>query len=204
MENLRLNQQQQHRASKSRKTILKVAGSLFGSQGFKATTLRQISRKTGANGALVSYYFGNKEGLRDAVIKEKLEKMQDLIQPLEGSGAEALSAAVRAIFQHIREDENFHRIALRALLEDPVFKTKLRSQIWEPLFDSLTGLIERSGIERREAQNRCLVVFGMIQQYASLRCFFRDALPGGVDNDAGLARFEDYVASTLVAELCRA
>lgn len=46
-----------------------VAGErLFAVYGFDGTTLDMLAAESGANKALVSYYFGSKEGLYDAVI----------------------------------------------------------------------------------------------------------------------------------------
>lgn len=44
-----------------RAKILAGAKKLFSTQGFNATTVRQICEEAGANVALVSYYFGGKE-----------------------------------------------------------------------------------------------------------------------------------------------
>jgi len=189
----------------SRKVILKTAGGLFAKNGFRATTLRQISSKSGANGALVSYYFGNKEGLKDAVIQEKLESLQAVLSPLAaGPGYPAsLSEAVRVIFKHIREDESFHLLAQRALVEDAELKRKMRSQLWDPLFSLLSTLIQKaSGLKKSEADIRCLALCGMIQQYGNLLCFFRKDMPAGMPAEKTLIDFEEYVAGTVVADIC--
>ncbi len=199
MENLRTN---------SRSLILKTASSLFASQGFRATTLRQIAHASGANGALVAYYFGNKEGLRDAVIAEKLASMQASLRPLTPTQkkftAKHLSKVVHTLFQHIREDESFHLLAQRALLEDPDFKKKLKNNLWNPLFELLTNMIrEATKISPQEAEIRCLALCGMLQQYANLRCFFLDDFPGTNPSAKALAEYENYIAGPLVEEICR-
>jgi AcrR family transcriptional regulator len=48
--------------------IAEAAISLFTSQGFKGTTVRQIAKKAGVNLALISYHFGGKKGLLEELI----------------------------------------------------------------------------------------------------------------------------------------
>ncbi|SDT02560.1 transcriptional regulator, TetR family [Paenibacillaceae bacterium GAS479] len=50
-----------------RARILRAAKSLFASQGFDKTTIRQICEAADANIALVSYHFGGKEGVFIAI-----------------------------------------------------------------------------------------------------------------------------------------
>lgn len=188
----------------NRNRLVKEASKLFAAQGFHATTLKQISRKARANGALVSYYFGSKEGLRDAVISDKLERLK-VIEPLEAHNAQDLAAAVRLIFRHIREDENFHKISQRSLFEDPSLKKELRSRLWEPFFQWLSQLVisAAKGLPEEEAKVRTLVLLGVIQQYGSMRCFFKDRLLGNLETEPSLQRYETYVLESLIPEICR-
>jgi TetR/AcrR family transcriptional regulator len=48
--------------------ILDAAEPLFGSQGFAATTIKQIGAAAGLNPALIYYYFGSKEDLYRAIL----------------------------------------------------------------------------------------------------------------------------------------
>lgn len=47
----------------SRKRILWAAGEIFSDTGFRQTTVRQISRRAGANVASINYYFQSKDNL---------------------------------------------------------------------------------------------------------------------------------------------
>lgn len=48
--------------------ILDAAEPLFGSQGFAATTIKQIGKAAGLNPALIYYYYGSKEELYRALL----------------------------------------------------------------------------------------------------------------------------------------
>jgi AcrR family transcriptional regulator len=52
--------------------ILDAAETLFGNQGFHATSLRDITSEAGVNLAAIAYYFGSKEALLEAVLKRRL------------------------------------------------------------------------------------------------------------------------------------
>ncbi|WP_442602391.1 TetR family transcriptional regulator [Paenibacillus sp. KN14-4R] len=63
--------------------IMNAARELISQQGFDGTTVRQICEHAGANVALVSYYFGGKDGLFQAMMSqmsptERLKELNDL------------------------------------------------------------------------------------------------------------------------------
>ncbi|OXA77704.1 transcriptional regulator, TetR family [Flavobacterium aquidurense] len=71
--------------------ILEVAEKLFSEKGFEGTSIRDISKHAKINIAMVSYYFGSKERLLEALIlyktsdlKLQLENLlQENLEPLE-------------------------------------------------------------------------------------------------------------------------
>lgn len=56
----------------SRARLLSAALRLFAENGFAKTSIRQIAEVAGANAALISYYFGDKQGLYNAAYAEPL------------------------------------------------------------------------------------------------------------------------------------
>jgi AcrR family transcriptional regulator len=55
--------------SDKREHILIVAEALFGEKGFDGTSVRDIAQQAGVNLAMISYYFGSKEKLLEAMIE---------------------------------------------------------------------------------------------------------------------------------------
>jgi AcrR family transcriptional regulator len=53
--------------------IAEAAIALFTSQGFRATSVRQIANKAGVNLALISYHFGGKKGLMEELVTSFFE-----------------------------------------------------------------------------------------------------------------------------------
>jgi AcrR family transcriptional regulator len=64
--------------SNTKENILDQAETLFATQGYKATSLRQITAAARANLAAVSYHFGSKEGLVAAVIVRRLAPLNEM------------------------------------------------------------------------------------------------------------------------------
>lgn len=63
----------------SKKKILNIAFNLFASQGFSATSVRQIASAADVNISSIGYYFGGKEGLYREVIKSQLKNFSDAL-----------------------------------------------------------------------------------------------------------------------------
>ena len=54
---------------------------MFAEKGFANTSVRDICKETGTTAPVIYYYFGNKKGLFDAVVRKQIS-MADLIQKL--------------------------------------------------------------------------------------------------------------------------
>lgn len=63
----------------SKKKILNIAFNLFASQGFAATSVRQIASAADVNISSIGYYFGGKEGLYREIIKSQLKNFSDTL-----------------------------------------------------------------------------------------------------------------------------
>jgi AcrR family transcriptional regulator len=55
--------------------LLAAGTSLFAAKGFAGVSIRELAAESGVNSALVSYYFGGKEGLYEAVITAQYERL---------------------------------------------------------------------------------------------------------------------------------
>lgn len=70
---------------KVKASLLAAAREQFLSKEFKAVSVRQIARAAGVNAAMVSYYFGSKQGLYLAMVNEALQSLEQQIANLETS-----------------------------------------------------------------------------------------------------------------------
>jgi AcrR family transcriptional regulator len=58
-------------AADKREHILATAEKLFGDQGFDGTSVRDIAQHANVNLAMISYYFGSKEKLLEALLEQR-------------------------------------------------------------------------------------------------------------------------------------
>jgi AcrR family transcriptional regulator len=62
--------------------ILDVAERVFAEKGFDGASTRLISGEAGVNMAMLSYYFGSKEGLFLAIIERKISHFRNILHSL--------------------------------------------------------------------------------------------------------------------------
>src|SRR5947199_6582552 len=71
----------------ARAKIMTAAEALFAEHGFDGVGIRQIAAAASVNGAMIHYYFGNKENLYLAIMENAASTVRGLI-------AEALTSAM--------------------------------------------------------------------------------------------------------------
>ena len=137
-----------NKTSQTRVRILDVAESLFMEHGFEATGLRQITTRAGVNLAAVNYHFGSKEELFQAVLKRRLDPMNQervaLLDDLERqSDTVPLSCegligamfipALRLARDKARGGQDFLRLLGRAYADPAPFIRQFLSQEYAPM-----------------------------------------------------------------------
>ena len=93
--------------------IILVAEKLFADNGFDGTSIRHIAKKAGANIAMISYYFGSKDKLLEAIL---LYRASDFRMELESEIAkntsymEKLDAIIAFSIKRIHTGRRTHKI----------------------------------------------------------------------------------------------
>ncbi len=98
----------------TRNAILAAARVRFGAEGFERTTLRAVARDVGVDAALVSRYFGTKQGLFTAAAELRLD-----IPDLTGTPPERIAEVVLPYFFQVWEDNGTFLALLRAAMTSP-------------------------------------------------------------------------------------
>ncbi len=100
--------------------ILEAAIRLFSRRGFAATGVRQIAGEAGVNLAMVSYYYGSKVGVLEAIIEEAFALMGPVItRNLCASEERSLEERVRSYFSEalalVHHNRDLVRVAVTEL-----------------------------------------------------------------------------------------
>jgi TetR/AcrR family transcriptional regulator len=75
-------------ADRTREALLEAGAELFAGRGFEGARVERIARRAGVNTAMISYHFGGKRGLYDAILEAtfdpavaRLEALAASVQP---------------------------------------------------------------------------------------------------------------------------
>lgn len=99
--------------AKTRERVLEAAAELIARQGYAASSITQISQRSGANPASIYWAFGSKEALLAAVMERAAESFFRRIAPREGDPWAWLAGLARAF----AEGPEFLRLLLVLSLE---------------------------------------------------------------------------------------
>src|SRR5437868_11213573 len=97
--------------------IIEAAEKLFSEKGFDGTSVRDIAEEAGVNLAMISYYFGSKEKLMEAIFKHRGEFMKMQIETMLKNKAftslEKINFLIDGFIDRIMKQRSFHRIMAR-------------------------------------------------------------------------------------------
>jgi AcrR family transcriptional regulator len=139
----------------ARAKIAAAAEELFAARGFDGTAIRDIARKARVNGAMIHYYFGNKEGLYLAMLEGAASRVRALlIQTTGGSGTakERLARFVDAYAAYMLSQPNLARILYREMLTGAKHIRKIAQQYAATNYNMLRNLISE-GVQRGELRS---------------------------------------------------
>ena len=74
-------QERQRDPERTKRLILDAATAEFAAHGYAGARIGAISARAGVNQQLISYYFGGKEGLYQAISEGWRERQQELVEP---------------------------------------------------------------------------------------------------------------------------
>jgi len=127
--------------------ILLAAKTLFASQGFDGTSVRQICDEAGANVALVSYHFGGKENVFAALFDQFFpsERIDEFFKQ-QMSPVEGVKLIIAEVIRFRKSDPELAKITDQEVVTRSPRTHHLKRRIL-PLWTKLRGLLEE-GRER--------------------------------------------------------
>jgi AcrR family transcriptional regulator len=145
-----------------------AAARLFAQKGYENTRTLEIAREAGVNEALITRYFGGKEGLLMSVLQGADTGEVLRVEGLDPSAPD-LRTALRKYFEQgrrmVEERESFMRIAMSRSLFQPELAVAVREKIIDRQMDVLMkGLQERllgRGVSAEEVE-ACAMLMGAV------------------------------------------
>ena len=97
--------------------IIEAAEKLFSEKGFDGTSVRDIAEEADVNLAMISYYFGSKERLMEAIFKHRGEHMkmqlENMLKNKELASLEKLYLLIDGFIDRVMKQQCFHKIMTR-------------------------------------------------------------------------------------------
>ncbi len=108
------------KAGPVRERLLDAATELAVEQGFEASGLREIAARAAVSPGMVAYYFGDRQGLYEAMFKRAFDRIGEQVQLLmrdpERSGGDRLDELVRIHVESIAADPWLPQLIVREVL----------------------------------------------------------------------------------------
>jgi AcrR family transcriptional regulator len=105
-----------------RSQIIDTAEELFSRKGFKGTSVREIAGIAGINIAMISYYFGSKEKLMEAVFEKRTDnirfRVESLLQDEKLAPLEKVNILIDHYVERVIEEPRFHQLMLREQMQE--------------------------------------------------------------------------------------
>lgn len=147
-----------------RTDILRAAEKLFAEFGYEGTSTRQISKESGANMAMINYYFGSKEGVFLEIMEDRISGFKtqlNLIAEEPIPAKEKLLKVVEQYAKRIFSNVCFHKMMHRelSLTQRPEMFTQIKEAMAQNL--NVIESIINSGIKDghfRQVDVRMIIV----------------------------------------------
>ena len=165
--------------------IIESAERLFADKGFDGTSVREIAKHSNVNLAMISYYFGSKEKLMEAIFNYRINNsmfaVKSVVDDKSLSPLKKIEALIDSVIDKISEKECFHRIMVRqqVVAKDDVV-TKLMNESRLRNIELLNGIIREGQalkLFKKKVDTPLLIItmIGTIYQMMNTQDFYRKA-----------------------------
>lgn len=154
--------------------IITTAEKLFSAKGYDGTSVRDIAEEAGVNIAMISYYFGSKEGLIQALFEERTQgiimRVESLLKDDTLTPIEKVYVLVDDYIQRISQKIQFHKIMLcEQMLEKNTVITGLLNELKKKNAEVISKLIidgQEKGVFKKDIDLVLLMntLFGTVTQ----------------------------------------
>lgn len=139
------------------KHILEKAEILFAKKGFEGTTVRDIAQAAEVNLAMISYYFGSKEKLMEALFRERMAevkfKIEAVVQDSNIGPFHKLEMLIDQYIIRVFQNQAFYKVMLIEQVQNQnVFILAILRQYKAEVHQLITSVI-KEGLSTGEFKN---------------------------------------------------
>jgi AcrR family transcriptional regulator len=173
--------------------IIRTAEKLFAQKGYDGTSVRDIAEEAGVNGAMISYYFGSKEGLIKALFEERTAdtalQVENLLRDTRLSPWQKVALLIDSYVDRIAEKVQFHKIMLyEQMFEKNTVLTTLLNELRTRNLEKIAELLRQgqdAGVFNQDIDVPLLMqtLFGTVTSCYFNREYYRSA--------AGLQEYDE-------------
>jgi AcrR family transcriptional regulator len=181
--------------------ILLIAETLFAENGFEGTSIRTIAKEAGINVAMVSYYFGSKEKLLEALIVYRTSDLKIQMENLSVEDLdpiEKIDKLIELYINRIRCNKGIYRILhFEFSSEEKEDKLKVLNEVRDKNLKSLEAIIhegQQKGIFRKDIIIPLIspTIMGTFFHFSMNKAYFKKLLLLETDE-----QFENYIQTKL-------
>lgn len=164
--------------------ILEVAVNLFAEQGFDGTSVRDIAKAADVNIAMISYYFGSKEKLMEAIFARHSAnvrfQLENLLHDKEMGPFEKMEKLIDSYLEKYFSQQCFHKIVVRSQMSNQSNSVKpILHVMKKPNQELITKLIQegqKKGAFKKNIDVPLLLatMIGTANQVMTAQQFYRD------------------------------
>lgn len=102
--------------TETRERLIECARELFTVMAYDKVSIRLIAGKAGVDSALIRYYFGNKEGLFETMLRETLAPLSERMENVQKDVSQRnLLDIMRTYYQEMTKKPEFPRLILQVM-----------------------------------------------------------------------------------------
>lgn len=126
-------------------SILEAAEKLFASHGFHATSVRDIAHEADVNIAMISYYFGSKEKLIEAIFLKRIITwkltLTETLSNAARSYVERFDALVETYVNRVMSNPCFNLMMIRAQIQEDIAVNDLIHENKKEVYEVIKSFI---------------------------------------------------------------
>jgi TetR/AcrR family transcriptional regulator len=152
--------------------LMEVGTRLFSERGLNGVSIRELSLEAGTSISMISYHFGNKEGLYSAVLQEQFSSFQEIHEIRERitDPVAMVEEYLRWTFKRHRNNPYLLRFYTSELTNPTPFFASTVMPVIDEVIRTVAAAIEE-GIKRKQfrpdihATNAALALAGMVNYF---------------------------------------